>query len=106
LDEYAQRVRTARSRGAIYPYELIDLLIDRRDHVINLCEVKFTQQPFVLTKAYKEEFAKKLFTLKDETQTRKSVFPTLITTFGLKEGTHSLGFIQSVVTMDNLFEKM
>lgn len=82
----------------------IDLLIDRRDHVINLCEVKFTQQPFELTKAHKEEFEKKLFVFKDETRTRKSVFPTLITTFGLKEGMHSLGFIQNVVTMDDLFE--
>jgi hypothetical protein len=84
----------------------IDLLIDRRDHVINLCEMKFTQQPFVLTKQYKEELEKKLFTFKEETQTRKSVFPTLITTFGLKDGVHSLGFIQSVVTIDDLFETM
>lgn len=82
----------------------IDLLIDRRDHVINLCEVKFTQQPFVLTKPYKEELEKKMFTFKEETQSRKSVFPTLITTFGLKDGVHSLGFIQNVVTMDDLFE--
>jgi len=82
----------------------IDLLIDRRDHVINLCEVKFTQQPFVLTKSYKEELEKKLFTFREETRTRKSVFPTLITTFGLKDSVHSLGFIQSVVTMDDLFE--
>ena len=84
----------------------IDLLIDRRDHVINLCEVKFTQHPFVLTKPYKEELEKKIFTFKEETQTRKSVFPTLITTFGLKDGVHSLGFIQNVVTMDDLFEAM
>jgi AAA+ ATPase superfamily predicted ATPase len=82
----------------------IDLLIDRRDHVVNVCEVKFNQQPFALTKAYKEEFEKKLFTFKEETHTRKSIFPTLITTFGLKDGIHSLGFIQSIVTMDDLFE--
>lgn len=36
----------------------VDLLIDRRDHVINLCEVKFTQEPFTLTKTYKKEFEK------------------------------------------------
>jgi len=82
----------------------IDLLIDRRDHVINLCEVKFTQKPFTLSKAYKEELEKKIFTFTEETQTRKTVFPTLITTFGLKENTHSLGFIQSSITMDSLFE--
>ena len=82
----------------------IDLLIDRRDHVINLCEVKFTQNPFSLTKAYKEELERKSFAFKEETQTPKSVFPTLITTFGLKENIHSLGFIQNSITMDGLFE--
>jgi AAA+ ATPase superfamily predicted ATPase len=83
----------------------IDLLIDRRDHVINLCEIKFTQNPFSLTKGYKKELENKLFTFKEETQTRKSVFPTLITTYGLKENTHSLGFIQNTITMDSLFEQ-
>lgn len=83
----------------------IDLLIDRKDHVINLCEVKFTQQPFTLTKPHKQELEKKLFTFKEESETRKSVFPTLITTFGLKDSVHSLGFIQSVITMDDLFEE-
>jgi hypothetical protein len=82
----------------------IDLLIDRRDHVINLCEIKFTQAPFSITKAYKEELENKLFTFKEETQTRKSVFPTLITTYGLKENIHSLGFIQNAITMDGLFK--
>ncbi|HEY6082972.1 MAG TPA: ATP-binding protein, partial [Chitinophagaceae bacterium] len=84
----------------------VDLLINRRDHIINLCEVKFTQQPFLLTKANKEELEKKLFVFKEETQTRKSVFPTLITTFGLKDSVNSIGFIQSAVTMDDLFEQV
>lgn len=81
----------------------IDLMIDRRDHVINICEVKFTQDPFTLTKAYKTEFEKKLFAFRGETQTRKSVFPVLITTWGLKENIHSLGFIQNTITLDHLF---
>ena len=82
----------------------IDLLIDRRDHVISLCEVKFNQKPFLLTKAYREELEKKILTFKEETQTRKSVFLTLITTVSLKHNIHSLGFVQNVVTMDDLFE--
>jgi uncharacterized protein len=82
----------------------IDLLIDRRDHVINICEVKFTQDPFTLTKSYKTELDKKLYTFREETKTRKSVFPVLITTWGLKENIHSLGFIQNTITLDHLFE--
>jgi len=84
----------------------VDLLIDRRDHVINLCEVKFTQQPFTLTKISKKELEKKLFTFKEETQTRKSVFPTLITTFGLKGNIYSIGFIQNEISMDDLFQSL
>lgn len=81
----------------------IDVLIDRRDHVINICEAKFTQSPFTLTKVYKTELEKKLYTFKEETQTRKSVFPVLITTWGLKENIHSIGFIQYTITIDHLF---
>lgn len=84
----------------------VDLLIDRRDHVINLCEVKFTQEPFTLTKSYKKELEKKLFSFKEETQTRKSVFVVLITTWGLKDNMHSLGFIQSTITMNDLFDSL
>jgi AAA+ ATPase superfamily predicted ATPase len=84
----------------------VDLLIDRRDHVINLCEVKFTQEPFTLTKSYKKELERKLFTFKEETQTRKSVFQVLVTTWGLKDNINSLGFIQSSITMDNLFDSL
>lgn len=84
----------------------VDLLIDRRDHVINLCEVKFTQEPFTLTKTYKKEFEKKIFSFKEEAQTRKSVFPVLITTWGLKENIHSIGFIQSTITMNDLFDPL
>lgn len=84
----------------------VDLLIDRRDHVINLCEVKFTQEPFTLTKSYKKELEKKLFSFREETQTRKSVFQVLVTTWGLKDNIHSLGFIQNTITMNDLFDSL
>lgn len=81
----------------------IDLLIDRRDHVISLCEIKFSQNPFIITKAYRAELEKKLAIFRHESKTRKSVFLTMITTFGLLENSHSLGFVQNSVTMDDLF---
>jgi uncharacterized protein len=82
----------------------IDLLIDRRDHVINLCEVKFTQDPFTLTKGYRKEIENKLIIFKEETQSRKSIFPVLITTWELKDNIHSIGFIQNTITMNDLFD--
>jgi len=81
----------------------VDLLIDRRDHSINLCEVKFSQHRFVVTKAYKAELERKLASFRNHTETRKSVFLTMVTTFGIQENEHSIGLVQNSVTMDELF---
>ena len=81
----------------------IDLLIDRRDHVISICEIKFSKDPYTLTKAYRTELEKKLSAFRMETKVSKTVFLTPITTFSLEQNQHSLGFIQNVVTMEDLF---
>lgn len=81
----------------------IDLVIDRRDQVINVCEMKYSINPFVIDKKYAEELRNKIGTFKTETGTRKSVFLTLITTFGLSANAHSTGLVQNELTMDVLF---
>ncbi|MFC3198275.1 ATPase [Parapedobacter deserti] len=81
----------------------IDLLIDRRDHIISVCEIKFSKDPYVINKAYRGELERKLTAFRLETQTRKTVFLTLISTFGLQANQHSIGFVQNVVTMNDLF---
>ncbi len=81
----------------------IDLVIDRRDHAINLCEMKFSINPFVIDKAYSEELQRKVGIFKTATETRKSVFLTLITTFGLAKNTYSDSLVQKSLTMDALF---
>jgi predicted AAA+ superfamily ATPase len=81
----------------------IDLVIDRRDQVINVCEMKYSINPFVIDKKYAEELRNKTGTFKTETGTRKSVFLTLITTFGLSPNAHSTGLVQNELTMDALF---
>jgi AAA+ ATPase superfamily predicted ATPase len=81
----------------------IDLLIDRRDQVISLCEIKFSQDPYSITKAYRGELEKKVSAFRTVTKTRKSVFLTMVTAFGLEENVHSLGFVQNSVTMNDLF---
>ncbi|WP_247235706.1 ATP-binding protein [Telluribacter sp. SYSU D00476] len=81
----------------------IDLVIDRRDQVINLCEMKFSISPFVIDKKYSAELRNKIGAFKAETGTRKSVFLTMITTFGLKANPHSTGLVQNDLTMDALF---
>ena len=81
----------------------IDLLIDRADHCINLCELKFALDPFVITKAYADTLEHKRAVFRQQTRTRKTIFLTLITTFGLKPNVYSTSLVQSQLTMDVLF---
>jgi len=82
----------------------IDLLIDRNDNIINLVEVKFYNKEFMLTKEYAERIQRKVWVFEEETKTKKSVLPVLVTTYGLKENEHSLGLIEHTVTLDDLFQ--
>ncbi|MEZ4886440.1 MAG: ATP-binding protein [Chitinophagales bacterium] len=82
----------------------IDLLIDRKDQTINLVEIKFYNEIFSLSKSYAEILSTKKSVFRATTKTRKQIFMVLITTFGLKHNKHSLGLIDSVLTMDDLFE--
>ncbi len=81
----------------------IDLVIDRRDNCINLCEIKFYESQFKLEKRYAAALQQKKRIFKDETKTRKHLFITLITTSGLQSNEHSLGLIDQQLTLDNLF---
>lgn len=81
----------------------IDLVIDRRDQVINLCEAKFSINPYSITKSYSENLRNKIGSFKQETKTRKSVFLTMITTFGLKDNSYSASLVQNSITMQDLF---
>jgi hypothetical protein len=82
----------------------IDLVIERRDGVINLCETKFSINPFTIDKKYADELRKKVDVFRDETLTRKATFLTLITTHGLNRNMHSVATVQNELTMDALFE--
>ncbi len=82
----------------------IDLVIDRRDQAINLCEAKFSIHPFTIDKKYAEELRTKIGVFRDVTQTQKSVFLTLITTFGLVQNDYAQSLVQKALTMDVLFE--
>ena len=80
----------------------IDMLIERADRVVNLCEMKFTQDDFVITKDYDERLRRKLSALIERTGGKRNIQITLVTTFGLKMNMYS-SRIQHVVTLDDLF---
>jgi uncharacterized protein len=82
----------------------IDLVIDRRDQVINLCEAKFSIHSFSIDKKYAEELRTKISVFKEATQTTKAVFLTFITTFGLTPNDYAQSLVQNALTMDILFQ--
>jgi AAA+ ATPase superfamily predicted ATPase len=95
-------IATWRSQHSI-PGAQVDLLIERNDRIINLCEMKYAGGEFIIDRKYYENLRNKRETFIRETQTRKTVHLTLITTYGIKRNEYS-GHIQSEVTMNDLFQ--
>ena len=81
----------------------IDLLLDRSDGVINVCEMKYCSDVFVMDAKEDSALMRKLAVFKGVTQTRKAVHLTLVTSFGLMRNAYS-GRVQSEVTLDDLFD--
>ena len=81
----------------------IDLLLDRNDRVINLFEIKFYNSEISLTEADARSLRRHMQVFQTATRTRKHLMLTMITTFGLKHNMHSLGLVEKVLTLDDLF---
>ena len=83
----------------------IDLLIDRKDETINICEIKYTKGPFTIDRRYMQELQERLDLFLEETGTRKSLLMTLITANGLKQNEYS-SFPQCTVELEQLFQPL
>ncbi len=81
----------------------IDLVLDRNDQTINLFEMKFYNKSFTVSKEYAQNLQNKKNVFEETTKTRKLLFLTLVSTFGITHNEHSLGLIDQVVTLDDLF---
>jgi hypothetical protein len=82
----------------------IDLVIDRNDRIINLCEMKFSTQVFSISKSYAEQLKNKLDVFESETKTKKTIFLTMITTFGLTDNEYTIRLVKDALDMKVLFE--
>ena len=80
----------------------IDLIIVRKDQVINLCEMKYSGSMYTLTERDDSSIRNKINDLKIATGTKYAIFPTILTTFGLEQNSYA-GNIQSVIIADDLF---
>lgn len=85
-----------------HPGGQVDLVIDRRDQVINLCEMKYSLGEYEITGKYEKTLLERRELFRATTKTRKALHLTLVTTYGLKNNQHS-GSIQSQVVLDDLF---
>lgn len=80
----------------------IDMLIDRNDDTINLCEMKYTSAPYVITEEEDNRIRNRRETFIRETGTKKTVLIAMITSYRLAPGGYS-DDIQCQLTMADLF---
>ena len=80
----------------------IDILIDRDDNVINLCEVKFSKDEYEINASYDKTLRRKASVFERKTNTKKAVTTVMITTYGLVRNSYS-DDIQNQITLDDLF---
>ena len=81
----------------------VDLVIDRADQCINLCEIKFCNAPYQVSKAYAHELQSKKEAFRNTTQTRKALFTTLITPYGASPNPAYLSAVDNQLVIDELF---
>lgn len=79
-----------------------DLLIARRDRVVNLCEMKFVDSEYAIDKRYDLVLRNRINMLRERLKKNQIVHLTFVTTYGVKYNAYS-GIVQSEVTLDDLF---
>lgn len=85
------------------PAAQIDLIIERADQLINICEIKYSEYAYSIDKNEDMRLRTRIGNFLEETNTRGGVHLTFITTFGIKPNAHS-GNVRSEVTMEDLFK--
>jgi len=81
----------------------IDLLIDRNDQCINVCEIKFCNSSFTIDKKYAASLQEKLMVFRQEAKVTKALFKTLITTFGVADNEYKVQAVDCEITMKDFF---
>lgn len=82
----------------------VDLVIDRADDVIDLCEIKFYNDEFSIDAAYLKKLRKKESQFRSTTSTKKSIYTVMISTWGLNPNQYSQSIISHNLTMECLFD--
>lgn len=91
-----------RSKESV-PAAQIDLIIERADNLTHVCEIKYSQMPYTITKDEESRVRNRIADFIAETSIRTGIMPTMITTYGLRANAHS-SIAQIVLTLDDLFQ--
>ena len=78
------------------------MIIERSDQLINICEIKYSEYPYAISKAEEQKLRNRMGCFKEETGSKGGLQLTLITTFGLKKNAYS-DAVRQVLTLDDLF---
>lgn len=82
----------------------IDLLFDRPDNAISLCEIKYTDKQFIIDKTYANNLKNKISVFQQVTRTKKQIFLTMISVSGIKRNKYTNEMLSGVVTLCDLFD--
>lgn len=111
--KHIKKIKIALQIGSIYSEQSawydkvegaqIDLVIDRADRCVNICEMKFSEGPYTITAKYAKELQHKVMAYRNSIKTNKTIFTTLVTTYGIKENEYSAQYVDSSVVLGELF---
>ncbi|MCK4869729.1 MAG: AAA family ATPase [Gammaproteobacteria bacterium] len=81
----------------------IDLLFDRQDDAVTICEIKYNNKPFVIAKDYVDILKRKMMVFKQQTRTKKQLFLAFIAANGIQNNYYSDDIVDGIVTLDDFF---
>ena len=82
----------------------IDMLIDRKDNIINICEMKFYADEFVIDKDYAAKLRTKREGLRKVLQTKKTIHTTFISVYGVYENQNKIDYVENDLNIEMLFD--
>lgn len=103
LDTHVASWNYSAKKGSDEQGAQIDLLLDRADHCINLCEVKFADKPFTITKSYADSLARKIRVFRERSGRRQTLFLTMITPYGIVPNRYSEQLVTKQINLNDLF---
>lgn len=82
----------------------IDLLLDRSDDTINVCEIKFSNKSYTINKSYSLSLHKRMEIFRENISLKKNLLLTFITTYGISDNKYKQQLVDKEITMEALFE--